>query len=367
MRIAQVAPLIEAVPPKWYGGTERVISWLIDGLLELGHDVTLFASGDSITEAKLETVWPKALRLDGNVRDQNALHMLMLEKVRRQAGDFDCLHFHLDYYPFSLFSRQPTPFVTTLHGRLDFPEHKLVFSEFASVPLVSISDVQRRPIPNAGWVRTIHHGMPARLLEPRAATPSYFAFLGRMSPEKAPDRAIAIARRCGVPLKIAAKVDKLDQEYFEAVVRPVLNTADVEFIGEIGDAEKSDFLSNALALLSPVVWPEPFGLVIIEAMACGTPVIAFRQGAIPELVEDGLNGFIVDDEDGAVAAAARLPELSRAAVRRRFEQRFTARRMASDYVSVYRSLIEARQPRQKRIHAVHGNGHATEGVAAAGS
>jgi glycosyltransferase involved in cell wall biosynthesis len=363
MRIAQVAPLIEAVPPKWYGGTERVIAWLIDGLIELGHDVTLFASGDSLTAATLEAVWPKALRLDGGVRDQNALHMVMLERVRRSAGEFDCLHFHLDYYPFSLFMRQPTPFVTTLHGRLDLPEHKLVFAEFASAPLVSISDVQRRPVPQAGWVRTIHHGMPADLLGPRPATPSYFAFLGRISPEKAPDRAIDIARRCGVPLKIAAKIDKADQVYFEEVIRPKLASADVEIIGEIGDHEKSDFLSGAIALLSPVVWPEPFGLVLIEAMACGTPVIAFNQGAIPELIEDGLTGFVVEDEDGAVAAARRLGQLSRAAIRHRFEQRFTARRMASDYVAVYRSLMEARHPKRKLMQTVRTNGHAHEDVA----
>jgi glycosyltransferase involved in cell wall biosynthesis len=365
MRIAQVAPLVEAVPPKRYGGTERVIAWLIDGLLELGHDVTLFASGDSLTAARLEAVWPKALRLDGSVRDQNALHMLMLEKVRRQASEFDCLHFHLDYYPFSLFLRQATPFVTTLHGRLDLPEHKQVFSEFAAAPLVSISDTQRKPIPHAGWVRTIHHGMPADLLGPRPVTPSYFAFLGRISPEKGPDCAIDIARRCGVPLKIAAKVDVADQTYFDEVIRPKLASADVEFVGEIGDHEKSDFLSGAIALLAPVTWPEPFGLVLIEAMACGTPVIAFNHGAIPEVIEHGVTGFVVEDEDGAVAAAAHLNELSRAAIRRRFEQRFTARRMASDYATVYRSLVEARRPKSKPIRAVRSNGHAPEGIAAA--
>jgi glycosyltransferase involved in cell wall biosynthesis len=340
MRIAQVAPLIEAVPPKFYGGTERVIHWLVEELVALGHDVTLFASGDSRTSAKLEAVWPTALRLDGSVRDQNALHMLMLERLRRRADQFDCLHFHLDYYPFSLFSRQPTPFLTTLHGRLDLPEHQLVFSDFSEIPLVSISDVQRRPVPAAGWVRTIHHGVPEHLIKPMAGAPSYFAFLGRISPEKATHRAIAIARRCGVPLKIAAKVDKFDREYFETQVRPLLQPPEIEYVGEITDEEKSRFLSGAIALIAPLAWPEPFGLVLIEAMACGTPVIAFNLGAVPELVEDGVTGFVVDNVDGAVAAASRLSQLSRPAIRRRFEERFTARRMAEEYVGVYRSLIE---------------------------
>lgn len=343
MRIAQVAPLIEAIPPRWYGGTERVVGWLVEELVALGHDVTLFASGDSRTSAKLESVWPTALRLDGGVRDQNALHMLMLERVRRMANQFDCLHCHLDYYPFSLLSRQPTPFITTLHGRLDLPELQPVFAEFSSIPIVSISDAQRQPVPHAGWVRTVHHGLPVDLLTPRAVTPSYFAFLGRISPEKGIRHAIEIARRCGVPLKIAAKVDQADQEYFDTVIRPLLASSDIEYIGEIHDGEKSDFLSGALALLVPVVWPEPFGLVLIEAMACGAPVIAFNRGAVPEVVQHGVTGFIVEDEEGAVAAVDRVGQLSRPAIRQRFEERFTARRMANDYVAVYRSLIEARQ------------------------
>jgi glycosyltransferase involved in cell wall biosynthesis len=287
-----------------------VVSWLTEELVALGHDVTLFASGDSRTSAKLEPVWPKALRLDGSVCDANALHMTMLERVCRKAQEFDLLHFHLDYYPFSLFGRQPTPFVTTLHGRLDLPEHQAVFETFSSAPVVSISDAQRQPIPHAGWVRTVHHGLPERLLMPQPAKPAYFAFLGRISPEKAVDKAIRIAQRCGVPLKIAAKVDRVDREYFDSEIRPLLNSPDIDYIGEIGDHEKSAFLSGAIALLAPIAWPEPFGLVMIEAMACGTPVIAFNRASVPEIVEDGVTGFIVEDETGAVDAASRLARLS---------------------------------------------------------
>ena len=252
MRIAQIAPLTEAIPPRLYGGTERVVHWLTEELVALGHDVTLFASGDSVTSAKLEAPWPRALRLDGAVRDPNALHMLMLERVRRRRTDFDLLHFHLDYYPFSLFSRQSTPFITTLHGRLDLPEHQPVFTEFASVPVVSISNAQRRPLPQARWVRTIHHGLPERLLAPQPVKPSYFAFLGRIAPEKGVDRAIRIAQHCGVPLKIAAKVDAADREYFEEQIRPLIKGPYIDYIGEINDAQKSDFLSGAVVLLVPI-------------------------------------------------------------------------------------------------------------------
>ena len=353
MRIAQIAPLTEAIPPKLYGGTERVISWLTEELVALGHEVALFASGDSQTSANLQTCWPKALRLDGSVRDPNALHMAMLEQVRQRAHDFDLLHFHLDYYPFSLFSRQRTPFVTTLHGRLDLPEHQVVFATFPSIPVISISDAQRRPVPGAGWIRTIHHGLPARLLMPQPVRPAYFAFLGRISPEKAVDRAVCIAKRSGVPLKIAAKVDAVDRDYFESEIRKLLTPPDVEFVGEISDREKSSFLSGAIALLAPIAWPEPFGLVLIEAMACGTPVIAFNRGSVPEIVEDGLTGFVVENDEGAVAAASRLSRLSRRAVRQRFEERFTARRMAREYLAVYRRLIEfeALHPRKAAAQA----------------
>jgi glycosyltransferase involved in cell wall biosynthesis len=339
MRIAQIAPLFEAVPPKFYGGTERVVSFLTEELVALGHDVTLFASGDSITTAKLESVWPRALRLDPGVRDGGALHQLMIEEVRRQADQFDMLHFHLDYFPFSLFSRQRTPFVSTLHGRLDLPELSPVFDMFDTVPVVSISDSQRAPLPQANFVATVLHGLPENLLTPTGAKPEYLAFLGRICPEKCPDRAIRIARACGIPLKIAAKVDKVDTEYFNAIIRPLLaEGGGVELVGEINDSRKADFLSGAKALLMPIAWPEPFGLVMIEAMACGTPVIACNHGSVPEVIKDGLTGFIVADEAEAVAAVARLGELDRGRIRARFEQRFTARRMALDYIDIYETL-----------------------------
>ena len=345
MRIAQISPLTEAVPPKLYGGTERVIAWLTEELVALGHDVTLFASGDSQTSARLEAIWPRALRLDTSVRDPMGLHMAMLEQVRRQSDHFDVLHFHLDYYPFSLFSRQSTPFITTLHGRLDLPEHQPVFTTFSSMPVISISNSQRRPVPQAGWVKTIYHGLPADLLTPKPVRPGYLAFLGRISPEKSVDRAIRIAKRCGLPIKIAAKIDKADRDYFEEQIRPLMSLPFVEYLGEINDAQKSEFLSGAIALLVPIDWPEPFGLVMIEAMACGTPVIAFNRGSVPEIIEDGLTGFIVEDETSAVGAIGQLSTLSREGVRARFEERFTARRMANEYLAVYRQLAEAANPR----------------------
>lgn len=351
MRIAQIAPLTESIPPRRYGGTERVISWLTEELVALGHKVTLFASGDSITSATLRPVWPHSLRLDGSVRDPSALHALALEVVRQQAHEFDVLHFHLDYHPFSLFSRQRTPFVTTLHGRLDLPEHQPVFRAFSSIPVVSISNSQRKPLPHASYVRTIYHGLPADSLVPLPRPQSYLAALGRISPEKGFDRAIRIAERCGMRLKIAAKVDKVDESYFEAEIRPLLRSAQVEFVGEISDGEKAEFLSGAFALVLPVDWPEPFGLVMIEAMACGTPVIAFDRGSIPEVVEDGMTGFVVHDEASAVAAIEKLPRLSRKRIRKRFEERFTARRMTQDYLSVYRQLIANETP-QRALAAV---------------
>jgi glycosyltransferase involved in cell wall biosynthesis len=351
MRIAQVAPLTEAVPPKLYGGTERVVHWLTEELVALGNDVTLFASGDSQTSARLEATWPKALRLDGSVRDPNALHMVMLEGVRQKCDEeeFDFLHFHLDYYPFSLFSRQPTPFLTTLHGRLDLPEHQPVFTTFSSIPVISISNAQRRPVPQANWIRTVHHGVPEKLLTPRPVTPSYLAVLGRIAPEKGVDRAIKIALRCNIPLKIAAKVDRSDQDYYDAIIRPLMDHPLVEYIGEIGDHEKSDFLSGAIGLLVPIDWPEPFGIVMIEAMACGTPVIAYNRGSVAEIIDEGVTGFIVEDETSAVAAVRRLSQLSREAIRERFEARFTARRMALDYLAAYRDLMDATEPRFKLV------------------
>jgi glycosyltransferase involved in cell wall biosynthesis len=349
MHIAQVAPLTEAIPPKLYGGTERVVHWVTEELVALGHDVTLFASGDSCTSAKLEPFWPRALRLDGSVRDPNALHMAMLEHVRRRADTFDTLHFHLDYYPFSLFSRQRTPYVTTLHGRLDLPEHQPAFDTFSEAPVVSISNAQRRPVPQANWVRTIHHGLPERLLMPQSVKPSYLAFLGRIAPEKRVDIAIRVAEHCGMTLKIAAKIDRADQDYYDEQISPLMRSPYVDYVGEINDHEKSAFLSGAVALLVPIDWPEPFGLVMIEAMACGTPVIAFNRGSVPEVVEEGVTGFIVEDEVGAIGAVDRLSQLSRPAIRERFEQRFTARRMALDYLAVYRELTDSAAPRLRVV------------------
>ena len=355
MRIAQIAPLTEAIPPKLYGGTERVVHWLTEELVALGHDVTLFASGDSVTTAKLEAMWPQSLRLSGSIRDPNALHMLMLEVVRRRAEEFDILHFHLDYYPFSLFSRQSTPFVTTLHGRLDLPEHQPVFTAFSSIPVVSISNSQRRPVPQAGWVKTIYHGVPEDLLRPQSVTPSYLAFLGRIAPEKGVDQAIRIAGRCGMPLKISAKIDKADVEYFEENIRSLFDLPHVEYIGEIADKDKAEFLSGAVGLLMPINWSEPFGLSMIEAMACGTPVVAYNRGSVPEVVDEGVTGFVVEDELSAIDAVRRLPQLSRTAIRARFEQRFTGRIMAKEYLATYRSLMNAARPRLVAVQGGHGS------------
>jgi glycosyltransferase involved in cell wall biosynthesis len=347
MKIAQVAPLTEAVPPRLYGGTERVVSWLTEELVELGHDVTLFASGDSVTSANLVSLWPRALRLDGTVRDPNALHIDLIEQVYRRAHEFDIIHCHIDYYPFSLLSRQPTPFVTTLHGRLDLPEHQPVFTTFSHVPVISISDAQRSPLPQANWAATVHHGMPESLLRPLGGKPSYLAFLGRVSPEKGLDRAIAIARMCHLPLKIAAKVDKADAEFFEHTIRPLLDSPQIEFVGEIDDARKPEFLSGAVALLTPIDWPEPFGLVMIEAMACGTPVVAFKRGSAPEIVENGVTGYTVEDVTSAAAAVNSAVNLPRDRIRQRFEERFSSRRMAKDYLEAYRALIFGQRGRAK--------------------
>ena len=343
MRIAQIAPLFEAVPPKLYGGTERVVSSLTEELVAMGHDVTLFASGDSVTSAKLDAPWPRALRLDPEIKDWVSTYAMLMERVYRRADEFDVLHFHVDYWPNSLFSRQDVPFVTTLHGRLDIAEFNAIYSLFPTVPLVSISNNQRGPVPHLGWAQTVYHGMPQYLLTPQPVeTHDYFAFLGRISPEKGIERAIRIAQRAGVTLKVAAKVDKVDQEYFDREVAPLLASGGVEFVGEINDAQKPAFLSGARALLFAIDWPEPFGLVMIEAMACGCPVIAFRRGSVPEVMEDGVTGFIVDNVDEAVAACKRLPEIDRVGVRARFDARFTARRMAEDYLRVYDRLIAQR-------------------------
>jgi|RhiMetdeSRZDD1v2_1073273.scaffolds.fasta_scaffold539915_1 glycosyltransferase involved in cell wall biosynthesis len=341
MRIAQIAPPVESVPPRLYGGTERIVSYLTEELVRLGHDVTLFASGDSITSARLISCVPQALRLDANVHDPIPYYMLMLDRVRQHADEFDMLHFHIDQFHFPLFRDRARRTVTTLHGRQDLPDLKALYTGFSDMPLVSISDAQRRPIPKANFAATVYHGLPAdklsATLKPRGG---YVAFLGRIAPEKRPDRAIHIARALGVPLKIAAKVDRADEVYFREVIEPMLEGPGVEYIGEISEQQKSEFLGEALALLFPGNWPEPFGLAMIEAMACGTPVLAFRCGSVPEVVEDGMTGAIVDNVDEAIATLPRVLALDRGGVRRRFEERFTATRMARDYLTVYRSLLK---------------------------
>jgi glycosyltransferase involved in cell wall biosynthesis len=355
MKIAQVSPLTEAVPPKLYGGTERIVAYLCDELTALGHDVTLFAAGDSITKARLAPVWGRSLRLDRTVRDYLAPHFVMLEMLARQAEEFDIIHLHVDYLSYPVLRRVGVPFVTTLHGRLDLPELQRVYEVFDDVPVVSISNAQRDPLPQANYVATVHHGLPEQLLQPRFAPlsvsegGSYLAFLGRISPEKAPDAAIRIAAQAGMPLKIAAKIDGVDQQYFAERIEPLLASSDVEFIGEIGDERKSEFLGNAAALLFPIAWREPFGLAMIEAMACGTPVIAFGRGSVPEIIDDGVTGFIVDDEDEAAVATRRLNQLDRRRVRGVFNKRFGARRMAQDYLHLYRRLIARHRPLRQAV------------------
>lgn len=341
MRIAQIAPLHEAVPPLLYGGTERVVSNLTDALVDLGHEVTLFASGDSRTKATLEAVWPRALRLDSTILDAIAPHMVLLERVRQVAHEFDVLHSHLDYLPFSLFSEINVPFLTTLHGRLDLPELQPVFTAFPEVPIISISNSQRLPLPQANWIDTIYHGLPENSLMPtNLKEPAYLAFLGRVCPEKGLDAAITIAVKSGMPLKIAAKVDKADYAYFKATIEPLLSLPNIEFVGEIREGQKAAFLSGAKALLFPINWSEPFGLVMIEAMACGTPVIAFNRGSVPEVIDHGVTGYICEDIDGAICALKRLDELSRTEIRTQFECRFSAKVMAQHYVEAYTAVSQ---------------------------
>jgi glycosyltransferase involved in cell wall biosynthesis len=339
MRIAQVAPLAESVPPKLYGGTERIVSWLTEELVEQGHDVTLFASGDSQTSAELVRAVPQGLRL-GGVRDHTASLLVMLEEVRRQASSFDVIHFHVDLLQFPAFRHSSAHCLTTLHGRLDLPDFHPIYRAFPEMPLVSISRNQRLPLPKANWLANIQHGLPQGPAPSDVHNRDYLAFLGRIAPEKRPDRAIEIAKRTGIPLKIAAKVDPADQDYFDHVIRPQLDHPLIEFIGEIGDREKRDFLGNAIALLFPIDWPEPFGLVMIEAMREGTPTIAWRRGSVPEVMDDGVTGFIVESIEEAVVAVRMALDLDRRAVRQRFEERFTSTRMASNYVAEYEGLLE---------------------------
>jgi len=341
MKIAQIAPLMESVPPRLYGGSERIVSYLTDELVRLGYDVTLFASGDSVSSANLVPCVPMALRLDANVRDPIPYYMLMLDRVREFADEFDILHFHIDQFHFPLFRPIANRTVTTLHGRQDLHDLKPLYVGFSDMPLVSISNDQRRPVANSNFVATVYHGIPANQHKPNY-TPrgGYVAFLGRISPEKRPDRAIQIARELGIPLKIAAKVDKVDEAYFREIIAPLLDGPGVEFIGEINEREKTEFLGQAQALLFPIDWPEPFGLSVIEAMACGTPVLAFRCGSVSEIIDPGVTGLMVETMEEAVRTLPRVLELDRRAVRRRFEERFSATRMAKDYVQVYRSLLK---------------------------
>jgi glycosyltransferase involved in cell wall biosynthesis len=343
MKIAQVAPLAEAVPPKLYGGTERVVAYLTDALVELGHDVTLFASGDSATKAALSPVWPRALRLDPDVKDHFAPLFMQLETVAQRAHEFDVIHCHIDYFGYPLLRRLGTPSITTLHGRLDLPELPPLYRLYGDIPVVSISDSQRVPLPEANFVGTVLHGLPQNLLSKGEGRGGYLAFLGRISPEKAPDAAIRIASRAGIPLQIAAKVDPVDREYFKTTVEPLLDQADVEFIGEIREDQKQEFLGNAAGLLFPIAWREPFGLVMIEAMASGTPVIAFENGSVPEVLEHAVTGFIVHSEDQAVEAVWRMGTLDRARIRGEFERRFTAQHMAQNYLKLYARLTQARR------------------------
>jgi glycosyltransferase involved in cell wall biosynthesis len=349
MKIAQVSPLFESVPPKLYGGTERIVSYLTEELQRQGHDVTLFASGDSTTSARLAAMCPRSFRLDDQCTDQIAHHMLMLEHVFKRADEFDIVHFHVDYLHFLLSRRQDIPQLTTLHGRLDIPDLVPLYEEFRDMPLVSISDSQRQPLSWANWQGTVYHGLPTDMYRFYPGPGNYLAFLGRISPEKRVDRAIEIASMAKMPLKIAAKVDRADKAYFEETVKPLLDNPLVDFIGEIGEDEKNEFLGNAFALLFPIDWPEPFGLVMIEAMACGTPVIAYRNGSVPEILEEGSTGFIVSSTSAAVSAIESIiARFDRKKCRDIFDERFSARRMANDYLNIYEDIIAGQKQSNKR-------------------
>ncbi|RJP76937.1 MAG: glycosyltransferase family 4 protein [Candidatus Zixiibacteriota bacterium] len=339
MIIAQVAPLYESVPPKLYGGTERVVSYLTEELVRQGHNVVLYASGDSVTSADLVACSPQALRLDSDCRDMMAPHILMIEKVFQNAPLFDIIHFHIDYLHYPISRRTGIPQVTTLHGRLDLPELERLYREYTDMPVISISDSQTKPLPWANWQGTIHHGLPHDLVRFHEWPGDYLAVLGRISPEKRVDRAIAAARQTGLPLKIAAKVDKADEEYFKAEIKPLLDDPSVEYVGEIGEADKDAFLGGARALLFLIDWPEPFGLVMIEALAAGTPVIAYPHGSVPEIIEEGRTGFLVSSLEETVRAIHRLPEIRRRDCRQAFEERFSVERMARDYLAIYEQVI----------------------------
>jgi glycosyltransferase involved in cell wall biosynthesis len=351
MRIAQVAPLAESVPPRLYGGTERVVSWLTEELVALGHDVTLFASGDSLTSASLVPVWPRALRLSRPQPDPYAAYAVMLNELARTASSFDVIHCHVDWLHLPVLRSLGARFVTTLHGRLDLDHIRTAMRSFPEAPFVSISDNQRTPLPHLNWRATIYHGMPIDALKPCYKPDEYLAFLGRITPEKGPEAAIRLAKAAGRPLRIAAKIPRAENQYFREKIEPLIDGSDVEFVGEVNDAQKQEFLGKAAGLLFPISWPEPFGLVMIEAMACGTPVIATRYGSVPEVVNDGVSGFVVGSEKEAVAAIQRIPALNRREVRAEFERRFTSHRMAEDYGKLYTRLVQepSRAPARRKI------------------
>jgi glycosyltransferase involved in cell wall biosynthesis len=343
MRIAQVAPLYESVPPKLYGGTERVVSWLTEELVSLGHDVTLFASGDSMTKARLVPVCRESLRLSPGCVDQLAHHIVLLERVLTEKHNFDLIHFHVDYLHFPVSRREKYIHVSTLHGRLDIPDLAPLYDVFSDIPVISISDAQRDPLPDLNWQGTVHHGLPEKAYKFYPDGGKYLAFLGRVSPEKGLDQAVEIAKAAGMPLKVAAKIDKADQEYFDTCIRPLLDSEDVEFIGEVGYPEKNEFLGNAAALLFPIAWPEPFGLVMIEAMACGTPVIAYQFGSVSEVMKDGVSGYVVSDINGAVEAVKNIDQIERKRVRKHFRDNFTAAIMTRNYLKIYDRMISRKK------------------------
>ena len=351
MRIAQVAPLYESVPPKLYGGTERVVSWLTEELVQLGHDVTLFASGDSMTQARLVPICAESLRLSAGCVDQLAHHIVLLESVLREKDQFDLIHFHIDYLHFPFSRREKYAHVSTLHGRLDIPDLVPLYEIYRDMPVISISNAQRDPLPDLNWQGTVHHGLSEKSFNFYPKRGDYLAFLGRISPEKGLDRAIEIAKKVGIPLKIAAKIDKADQEYFESCIEPLFDGKDIEFIGELGFPAKNDFLGNAAALLFPIAWPEPFGLVMIEAMACGTPVIAYPFGSVPEVMEDQVSGYVVSDLKSAVEAVKNIGQIDRKKVRKYFQENFTANRMAKEYLKIYHRILSRKEKMAPRAVA----------------
>jgi glycosyltransferase involved in cell wall biosynthesis len=360
MKIAQISPLYESVPPKLYGGTERVVHYLTEELVALGHDVTLFASGDSITSARLVFPVKKALRLDDGITDVLAPHYRMMEMIEKEAHDFDIIHNHIDYLYYPVIKRSRHTCLTTLHGRLDLPELKPLYREYCEIPLVSISNSQRTPLQFANWKATVYHGIPADMFKPVSTPGKYLAFVGRISPEKRVDRAIEVALLAGIPIRIAAKVDKADQEYYETQIRHLLDHPLVEFVGEINDFEKQEFLGNALGLLYLIDWPEPFGLAMIESMACGTPVVAYANGSIPEVIDHGITGYVIDSQEDAVLAVSMLEYLDRGKCRLVFEEKYSSERMASDYINTYQSLVGKTEVTGRTL--VNNNHHISRGI-----